>query len=229
MNALRTIARKFGLASALRQMLVPLYNERVMRFPTFDRTLHKSLVPHPDYYRYTTLGLAVQTVLSESIAGSFAEVGVYRGEMSRFLHQLAPERPYYLFDTFEGFPSQDLEADSKNDARFRDTSVNAVLAAIGNTINVIVRQGYVPDTLAGLEGEQFAFVLLDVDLYAPTLRSLEFFYPRLTQGAYLVVHDYNSPESNRACYRAVTEFMRGKPEQPIEIADNWGTVMFRKI
>lgn len=38
----------------------------------------------------------------------------------------------------------------------------------------------------------------------------------------------NNPESNWACNRAVNEFMHGKPEKIIEIADEWGTVLFRK-
>ena len=47
---------------------------------------------------------------------------------------------------------------------------------------MIVRQGYVPETLNGLEDERFAFVLLDLDLYKPTLASLEFFYGRIHPG-----------------------------------------------
>jgi len=71
-------------------------------------------------------------------------------------------------------------------------------------------------------------VLLDMDLYRPTLSALEFFYPRLSSGAYLFVHDYHNPESDWACRRAVEEFMADKPEGVIEIADMWGSVVFRK-
>ena len=80
-----------------------------------------------------------------------------------------------------------------------------------------------------MEDEKFCFVLIDLDLYKPTLEGLNFFYPKILRGGYLFVHDYNSPESNYAGSRAVNEFMQDKPELIIEIPDVWGTVMFRKI
>ena len=85
-----------------------------------------------------------------------------------------------------------------------------------------------PETFAGLETEHFAFVLLDMDVYPPTRDALQFFYPRLSPGAYLMVHDYHNDESNWACRRAVDDFMRDKPERFIEIADVWGSIIFRK-
>jgi len=182
-----------------------------------------------DYFRYATIGLAIQRIISDGINGSFAEVGVYRGEVSKFIHQLAPERVYYLFDTFEGFPSKDLEPSIPDNKRFGDTSVVMVLKNIGDTRNIVIKKGCVPDTFQGIEDEQFAFVLLDVDLYKPTLSGLDFFYPRLAKGGYLMVHDYNSPECNWGCNRAVSEFMRDKPEKIIETPDEYGSVLFRKI
>src|SRR5262249_25534873 len=151
-----------------------------------------------------------------------------QGATSRFLMRCAPARRLYLFDTFEGFPLEDREPANRNDPRFQDTSPERVLRALGAVENVFVRQGRFPDTATGLEAERFAFVLLDLDVYAPTLVGLEFFYPRLAPGAYAFVHDFNSPESNQACRRAVTEFMADKPEKPVELPDVWGSVVFRK-
>ena len=45
---------------------------------------------------------------SRGVSGAFAELGVYRGDASRAIHTAAPERRLYLFDTFDGFPAQDL-------------------------------------------------------------------------------------------------------------------------
>jgi O-methyltransferase len=94
--------------------------------------------------------------------------------------------------------------------------------------NVVLRPGYVPETLAGLEDERFAFVLLDLDLYDPTVASLEFFYPRLAPGGYLVMHDYNSEESNWACKRAFDGFLADKPERVVELGDMWGSALIRR-
>lgn len=210
-------------------ILLPALRKRAMLYPSVSTELHDSIVLHADYARYTTFALAIQRLLDERIAGSFAEVGVYRGHLSSFLHRIAPERTYYLFDTFEGFPQNDLEPGVAEDRRFSDTSVDIVLENIGDTKNIVIKKGYVPDTFAGLEHEQFAFVLLDLDLYKPTVAGLEFFYPRLVSGGYLAVHDYNNPESNQACKRSVDAFMKDKPEHIIELADRFGTVILRKL
>jgi O-methyltransferase len=209
------------------RMLRPLVRFREMRFPTFAHDVHESLAVSDDYFRYVTLGLAVQRVLDERIPGAFAEVGVWRGETSAFLHRLAPERRLYLFDTFSGFPDRDLPPGA-TDARFRDTSEQAVRRRVGPSPSVMLRPGYVPDTLAGLEGETFAFVLLDLDLFRPTQACLEFFYPRLSPGGYLVVHDYNNPESEWACKRALDAFLVDRPERVVELGDVWGSALIRR-
>jgi O-methyltransferase len=210
------------------RLLRPLVRFREMRFPTFAREVHESIAASDDYFRYATLGLAVQRVLDERVEGAFAEVGVWRGETSEFLHRLAPQRTLYLFDTFTGFPEADLPPGA-TDARFRDTSEQAVRRRVGASQNIVLRTGYVPETLAGLEHERFAFVLLDLDLLDPTRAALEFFYPRLSAGGYLVVHDYNNPESNWACKRAFDAFLEGRPEQLVELGDVWGSALIRRV
>jgi O-methyltransferase len=172
------------------------------------------------------IALAVLSLERDGIEGALAEVGVYRGETSKLLHALAPERNLYLFDTFAGFPSGDLERQA--DARFKDTSVEIVRRAIGDTTGVHIREGYFPETTIGLEGERFAFVLLDVDLYKPTIAALEFFYPRLASGGYIFGDDYNSGESDKAICRAFTAFFRDKGDRLVEMPDKWGSVVLRK-
>jgi O-methyltransferase len=152
---------------------------------------------------------------------------VWRGETSAFLHRVAPERTLYLFDTFTGFDARDLPPGA-TDARFRDTSEAAVRRRVGPSENVVLRPGYVPDTLAGLEDEVFAFVLLDLDLLDPTVAALEFFYPRLSPGGYLVMHDYNNAESDWACKRAFDAFLEHRPEALVELGDVWGSALIRK-
>jgi O-methyltransferase len=227
----RRTLRQLGLLEAARDWRARHGPGRValpMRFPTFDAATGRAAVGSRDYVRYASLALAIRTLEREKVPGAFAEVGVYRGETSRFLRGCAPERRLYLFDTFEGFPLADRERENAADSRFQDTSEEVVRRAVGDGPNVVIRKGRFPGTAAGLEGESFAFVLLDLDVFAPTLAGLEFFYPRLSPGAYVFVHDYNSPESNAACFRAVQQALQGKPERVIELPDVWGSVVFRK-
>ena len=197
-----------------------------MEFPPYAELLGDAIESSGDPVRYGALALALETVRND-IPGSLAEVGVYKGDLSHFIHRALPERKLYLFDTFEGFPEGDLEVGS--DERFRDTSLPYVKERVGAGENVIFRPGFFPETAVGLEDERFAFVMLDLDLFAPTIAGLEFFYPRLEPGGFLVLHDYNNPESNYAVSRAADEFFADKPEYLIALPDRWGSVLVRKI
>ena len=197
-----------------------------MKFPTYADSVRTRIFLSPDPVRYASLALALERLTAENVAGSFAEVGVWRGYTSRFMHDQAPNRKLYLFDTFSGFPS--LYANDNGHERFRGTGVELVKRNIGNTEGVEFRVGIFPQTAGGLEDERFAFVLSDTDKYEPTRAALEFFYPRLSPGGYFMLHDYNSPESDHAIKRAADEFLRDKPEALIELPDVWGTALFRK-
>jgi O-methyltransferase len=221
---------RMGLLIAARRMRHRLFpDHETLRFPTYDAGIAQRVKDSGDPARYASLALAVRTLQQEGIAGEFAEVGVYRGATSRFLAACAPERTLHLFDTFAGFDRREREPENASDERFQATSEATVRRALGATANAVIHAGHFPTTTAGLEDRTFAFVLLDLDVYAPTRAGLEFFYPRLASGGYCFVHDYNSPESNRACRRALTEFLAGKPERAIELPDTWGSAVFRKV
>lgn len=198
-----------------------------MQFPTYPAAVAHRIEQYHDDIRYATLALAIQRLEHDLIPGAFAEVGVYRGVTSSFIHRQAPDRQLYLFDTFEGFPSRDLETEA--DGRFKATSQEGVARLIGDTHNLKFRKGYFPDTAQGLEAENFALVMLDVDLYLPALEVFRFFYPRMARGGYFFMHDFNSPESNHGISRAAHEFMADKPELLVEIPDFHGSALFRKL
>jgi O-methyltransferase len=197
-----------------------------MRFPTFSPLVREEVRHSTDPVRYATLGLAVERLKCERLDGDFAELGVWRGDTSRFLHLCAPERVLHLFDTFSGFP--DGLTDDKPD-RFNDTSVNFVKQRFSDTRNVVFHVGSFPATTVGLETKSFALVMLDVDCYPSTLAGLHFFYSHTLPGGYIFLHDFNSPESSHGVSRAAAEFMADKPERIVEIPDTWGSGFFRKL
>jgi O-methyltransferase len=227
MATLKGWLRAHGMRrTALREILVRGVMKKWMLVPYWSDAERRAIVNSGDPIRYGTLRLALSEVSKQNIPGALAECGVYRGSLSRFLHEDLRERQLYLFDTFEGFDPRDSHA--KGDTRFADTSVDGVLKTIGHAEKIVIRKGYFPETASGLEGERFAFVMIDFDKYEPTKAALEFFYPRVTRGGFIFVHDYNNPESEWACSRALNEFLSSKPEHPVAIPDAWGTVVFRK-
>lgn len=228
-SVLESGLKAVGLDAAARTMLRRVEGGRRsrMRFPPYAADIQQLVATSADPVRYALVAMAVESVLREDIDGDIAEVGVYRGELSRLIHRMAPDRTLFLFDTFAGFPEADL--DRAGDRRFRDTSVETVSRRIGDLTNVELRVGYFPDTAAGLEPRTFSLVVLDLDLYKPTVAGLEFFYPRMAPGGYVILDDYNNSESGWAVSRAVMEFMVDKPERPIQIPDAWGTLVLRKL
>jgi len=165
-----------------------------------------------------------------NIEGNVAEVGVHRGSFAREINRVFPNRKLYLFDTFDGFDMRDLKADpaanlniskldellrQKNNS-FRNTSIDDVLGNLPNPEQCVLKQGYFPETF-DIAGEEFAFVSLDTDLYKPILSALEIFYPLLSRGGVMFVHDYFGALSGVT--NAVDEFTASSNATVIPIAD----------
>ncbi len=215
--AVRTKDWMVGVASA----------ERAMNCPPFGARLHRRLMADPDYTRLAAFAAALQRLDRERIPGAIAEVGVFQGATSAILQAAAPGRHLHLFDTFAGFPQEQLDVPGEDD-RFRDTSAGMVRGRLPADAVVTLHPGTVPDTLKQVSDVQFAFVLLDLDISEPTRAALEFFWTRMPRGAYLFVHDYHNPESLWAAQRVLGDFLQDKDELLVDLPDIWGSVVLRR-
>ena len=104
----------------------------------------------------------------------------------------------YLFDTFQGFSDEELEKELEDEMAlvtrdiYKDTiSVQTVMDKMKYPENVIVKKGFFPDSLGDLD-EKFAVVSLDCDWEESLYQGLLYFYPRLSAGGYILLHDYNN-------------------------------------
>ena len=52
-------------------------------------------------------------------------------------------------------------------------------------------KGWIPERFNEVSNQEFIFVHLDVDLYQPTLDSLDFFYSKLKKNGVIIVDDYD--------------------------------------
>lgn len=178
-----------------------------------------------DLVRMLFLALNVAAL---EVPGAFAEVGVWRGNSAMIMHELAPERLLYLFDTFTGFDAADV-TDPGHLAHFRDTSEAQVRGFLGGSQAIRIVSGWFPDTAGAVPGEErFALVHLDCDLAAPTQAALAFFYPRMSPGGIVVIHDYNSGRWP-GLREVVDAFLADKPESLIRIPDRDGSVVFARM
>ncbi len=180
-----------------------------------NRQRRVDLAPYShDYVRYAMWELITQEMEERNIQGAIAELGVYQGASAQLLNELFPDRKLYLFDTFEGFDDRDLEVESaekysSGKMEFADTSVEAVMARMPHPEQCVVRKGYFPGTSEGLD-ETFALVSIDTDLYLPIYEGLKYFYPRVSSGGYIFIHDYNHKkfEGSKAAVRQFSEEMK---------------------
>lgn len=185
-----------------------------------------------DFVRRQSFRLAAEQINRLGIPGSIAELGVYQGEQAALLNRLFPSRALLLFDTFQGFFEKDLSAEQNSGfsnavlGDFQDTSTKLVLAKMETRENVIIHQGFFPDTAKGVD-DNFAFVSLDVDLHDPTLAGLEFFYPRLSKGGFIFVHDYNN-RRYMGVRKAVDFFLSKSGAAALPLPDFAGSIVVMK-
>ncbi len=184
--------------------------------------------------RGATLRRLAERMDALSVPGSIAELGTYKGDFAWQLNTRFPEKKLYLFDTFEGFDGRDITAErTQSNAKvnigdFGDTSIHDVLSRMPHSEKIIIRRGFFPDTAKGLENEQYALVSLDVDLYAPTLAGLTYFYPRMSSGGAIILHDYNSFRFD-GVRRAVADYEKEKGILPLlPLSDLHGTAIIIK-
>jgi O-methyltransferase len=184
-----------------------------------------------DMARFYFFCVAFDQILKEGITGDLAEVGVYKGHTAAVMAEFArrASRTLHLLDTFEGFHAADLSGiDGGKKQQFMDTSIEAVTERVGAD-GVHFVQGRFPETAEHLPAKaQYCMVHIDCDLYAPISAALHYFYPRMTPGGFIIVHDYSSMCWDGA-ERAVDEFFRGKPEFVIPLTDGAGSVVIRKV
>ena len=175
--------------------------------------------------------LNIKHCLADGVAGDFAELGVWRGNSAAVLAHFAAQhdRHVYLFDTFTGFDARDLRGiDGHRSAQFKETSLDIVRKTVGHESRTTYVQGRFPESVTpAAERARYAVVHVDCDLYAPTMAALQFFYPRMSRGGLLFLHDYASGIWPGVT-QAIDEVRAATGESLVLLPDKSGTAIIRK-
>jgi O-methyltransferase len=180
-----------------------------------------------DYVRQASLELICQEIRERGIQGALGELGVFRGDFAWLFSQLLPGRDVHLFDTFEGFESSDVAKDQGLVDDFIDfsaTDAASVRSRFADPSLVHTHIGWFPQSATDVEDATFALVSLDADLYAPILSGLDWFWPRLAPGGYILVHDFNNGAFGGA-KKAVREFQDRTGASVVPVPDWGGTAI----
>ncbi|BFU93738.1 MAG: methyltransferase MtfD [Nitrospira sp.] len=164
---------------------------------------------------YTAYQLAK---LVRRLDGDTAECGAYTGATSYFICQQISSlnKEHHVFDSFEGL-SQPEPVDGSywktGDLAVSETSIRENLKEFDF---VRFYKGWIPQRFVDVQKKRFCFVHVDVDLYQPTLDSLDFFYPRMTCGGLILCDDYGF-RSCPGAKNAMDSYFSDKPDLVIAL------------
>jgi O-methyltransferase len=184
-----------------------------------------------DYIRLASLELVSAEIHQKNLTGNVAELGVYKGKFARYINTYFPNRKLYLFDTFEGFDAKDIAKEkeqqySSGDQDFSDTSIEKVLKQMPFPDQCIPVKGFFPQSAQHIE-DSFVFVSIDTDLNEPIYAGLNYFYPRLTKGGYIFIHDFNN-DNYKGARKAVEQFCKEQNTNYVPLPDSGGSAIITK-
>jgi len=184
-----------------------------------------------DYIRISTLELVSHEINLKNLAGDVAELGVYKGKFARYINRYFPNRSLYLFDTFEGFDARDVAGEKENklssgEQDFSDTSVDSVLKLMPHPDKCIAIKGFFPESAKNIDAS-FIFVSIDADLYEPIYNGLVYFFPKLSAGGYIFIHDFNN-DNYKGSRKAVEQFCSENGINYLPLPDSGGSAIIIK-
>ena len=221
------------------------------KFPNGNFGDDDAIVKWDGYRRLTMMEELVIDTLNNKIDGDLAEAGVWKGGMTILFAAIIKHynisKKIFNFDSFSGCPSIDKndkqvlslgnseqEIIKQFDSRWSLPSSKQLLACpldiVRNNFkkfnlldnNICFVKGYFCDTLPNFSCENGLSILrIDCDLYQSTYEVLEYLYPYLNPGGYVIFDDYKFGEARQAIidYREKnnikTKYYLGKTFDPI--------------
>jgi len=165
--------------------------------------------------------------LTRNVQGDTAECGAFEGAGSYLIcksNSANPDRRrlQHVFDSFEGLSSPAVVDGTHWKKGDLSRSAEAVRENLSEfSTSVVLHKGWIPERFGDIADQRFAFVHIDVDLYQPTLDSVSFFYPRMSEGGVILCDDYGFTSCPGAT-QAIDEYLADKKEKMISLSCGGG-------
>jgi len=133
---------------------------------------------------------------AKKLEGDFVECGVNRAFLSTSVMAYVdfcsmPNRRFFLFDTYNGLVKELISDIDKAAHRNRyEDCYEFVKEKFKDKPNVILVRGAVPDSLLTVEINKVAYLSIDMNCTKPEIDALIYFWPKLTNGAVVILDDY---------------------------------------
>jgi len=141
-----------------------------------------------------------------NLSGNILEVGVFKGFSALLLKKLEDELNLsikkdnlFLIDSFEGLSEINEEDIVNNEKNYQhqqghfNVNFNDIKNLFRNYENVHLLKGWIPKIFNSLNKENlYKFVHIDVDLYEPTLTTLNYVFDKVVVGGVIITDDFDS-------------------------------------
>lgn len=178
----------------------------------------------------------VQVILDElehillTLDGAVVEFGCYIGTTSLFIRRVldahADDRPFHVYDSFEGLPPKTAHDESRAGDQFQAgelaVSKKQFLQAFqkAGLRPPLIHKGWFGDLTKADVPQSIAFAFLDGDFYESIRDSLRLVLPHMQAGGTIVVDDY-AREALPGAAKAVHELL---PSATIQTKHNLGII-----
>ena len=178
-----------------------IYDEGLIKSKSqFSNSYNKQL-------RFYSLFQMAEYILKKNNYENFIECGCWKGHssycVSLILQKYNFNKKFIIFDSFEGGLSNKdpLDVNNKrfiqnksnrnNQIKYFSSSYEEVLALLNPYKFIEINKSWIPKKFELIKDLKFSFIHIDLDLYKPTLETLNFFYPKLVDGGVIICEDYN--------------------------------------
>lgn len=177
---------------------------------------HAHLLPIPNWH--WNLSTAVWAAeQARTVDGDFVELGVFRGHTTLFVADYlgfqAWPKTWFLYDTFEGVPADQVDPGWGDVNRaYGDYSEAEVRERFAGFPNIRIVPGRVPEVLAETCPERISFLHLDLNNVTAEIQALEVLWDRVSVGGVLLFDDFGWQIANAQQRAEVAWFAeRGLP------------------
>lgn len=182
--------------------LISFHNTSFMEDPAFQSAYQRGVEAAGKDYRFHWRVHVALWIASHAInlEGDFVECGVNKGVLSscimKYLNWNERNRNFYLFDTFCGLDETVLLEEEaalglmeKSKVGYREC-FEEVKQNFKEFKNVQFIRGTVPATLDQVEIPKVCYVSIDMNCANPEIAAAQRFWPKMTQGAMMLLDDY---------------------------------------
>jgi hypothetical protein len=187
------------------------YKKNWLLDKNFVNLIHKlnnqnNINDDPESEIFSRVYVLYQLARMQKDKSNFVECGIFAGGSVFFTADFCNKK-YIAIDSFEGLSSPgefDSQYFKKNDLT---CSIDIAKNTLKSFNHVEIVKGWVPDVFNTIEDLTYCYVHIDVDLYEPTKKSIEYFWPKLISGGVLICDDYGSKKTPGA-RKAMNEYFK---------------------